>query len=101
MKSVEDIRPISDLSSRGTKLFDQINEGRRPVYLTQDGVARAVLMDPQTYEDMRGALGLMKLAAQGERDVAAGRTRPQGDVFQTIADRLHAERTKTSAHGNP
>ncbi len=79
-----DIRPITYLKSRAADLLNQVNETRRPVVITQNGEARAVLQDPQSYESMREALGLLKLISQGEEDVRKGRIRPQAEVYSRI-----------------
>ncbi|MCX6995752.1 MAG: type II toxin-antitoxin system Phd/YefM family antitoxin [Kiritimatiellaeota bacterium] len=74
MKIKEDIRPVTYLKSKAADLLTQINTTHRPVVITQNGAARAVLQDPESYEQMRRAVGLLKLVAQGEADVQAGRT---------------------------
>jgi PHD/YefM family antitoxin component YafN of YafNO toxin-antitoxin module len=53
----------------------------RPVYVTQNGEAKAVLLDTESYEKMRNALGLLKLLAQGETDVINGHVLSQEDFF--------------------
>lgn len=91
MKSKEDIRPVTYLKSKAADLLAQINATHRPVVITQNGEARAVLQDPESYEQMRRAIGLLKLVAQGEDDVRAGRTVSQAEVFtglrKTVAAR--------------
>lgn len=83
-----DIRPITYLKARAADLLNQVNETRRPVIITQNGETRAVLQDPQSYEDMRNALGILKLAAQGEEDIRKGKTRSQDEVFDRIQKAL-------------
>ena len=81
MKMKEDIRPVTYLKSKAADLLTQINATRRAVVITQNGKARAVLQDPESYEQMRRAIGLLKLVAQGETDVQAGRTVAADAVF--------------------
>lgn len=88
MKFNEDIRPVTYLKTRAADLLDQINETRRPVVITQNGEARAVLQDPESYERMRAAIGLLKLVAQGEEDVRAGRVSGQDEVFKRLEKKL-------------
>lgn len=83
------VHSISYLKTRAAGLFDQINRERRPVIITQKGEARAVLIDPDSYDQLRDALGLLKLLAQGEEDVRAGRTVSQGALFERL-DRRYA-----------
>jgi len=81
MSLEEDIRPITYLKTRAADLLKQVNETHRPVVITQNGEPKAVLQDPQSYESMRNALGLMKLISQGEEDIRKGRMRSQEQVF--------------------
>lgn len=84
MNIKDDIKPITYLKSRASDLLNQINETRRPVIITQNGAPRAILQDPETYENMRNAIGFLKLLSQGEADVRSGRTKTQEDVFEQI-----------------
>lgn len=88
MKINEDIRPVTYLKSRAADLLAQVNETHRPVIITQNGEARAVLQDPESYERMRAAIGLLKLAAQGEEDVRSGRVNNQDEVFARLEQKL-------------
>ncbi len=91
----QDIRSVSYLKSRAADLLAQINLTRRPVVITQNGQPRAVLQDPESYERMRDALAMLKIAAVAEADVRAGRVEKQSEVFALVRSRLKARR---SAH---
>ena len=91
MNSKEDIRPISYVKANAAEILDQVNETQRPVYITQNGEARAVLLDPASYEKMKKALGLLKLLAQGERAIAEGNVTPQEDIFAGMERKLEIE----------
>jgi prevent-host-death family protein len=84
MNISKDIKPITYLKSKAPDLLKQINETRRPVIITQNGEPRAVLQDPKSYENMRNAIGILKLLSQGEEDVRSGRTKSQEEVFANI-----------------
>ena len=53
MKMREDIRPVTYLKSKAADLLDQLNKTHRPVVITQNGEARAVIQDPESYERRR------------------------------------------------
>jgi prevent-host-death family protein len=93
MNISKDIKPITYLKSKAPDLLKQINETHRPVIITQNGEPRAVLQDPESYENMRNAIGIMKLISQGEEDVKAGKLKSQEDVFANVEDIL-AKRMK-------
>jgi prevent-host-death family protein len=84
MNFSNDIRPITYLKSKAPDLLKQINETHRPVVITQNGEPRAVLQDPQSYQNMRNAIGILKLLSQGEEDVRRGKTKSQKKVFANI-----------------
>lgn len=48
-----DIRPISYIKTNATDMLRQVNDTRNPIVITQNGEARAVLMDPDLYQEMR------------------------------------------------
>lgn len=72
MAIVKDIQPITYLKAKAADLLNHINETHRPVIITQNGEARAILQDPQTYEEMRDALALLKLLAIGDKEIKSG-----------------------------
>ena len=90
MNIIDDIKPVTYLKSRAADLLNQINETHRPVIITQNGEPRAVLQDPESYENMRNAIGILKLISQGETDVRNGRTKPQESMFNEIGGELKA-----------
>jgi prevent-host-death family protein len=88
MKITSDIKPITYLKANAAALLDHINHTHRPVVITRNGEPKAVLQDPQSYEDMRNALGLLKLISQGEEDIKRGKTRTQAEVFKRLTSQL-------------
>ncbi len=88
MNISRDIKPVTYLKSRASDLLRQINETHRPVVITQNGEPRAVLQDPESYENMRNAIGLLKLISLGEKDIKEGKSKSQEEVFATIENIL-------------
>ncbi len=88
MNISRDIKPVTYLKARAADLLKQINETHRPVVITQNGEPRAVLQDPESYENMRNAMGLLKLISLGEEDIKDGKSRSQKEVFATIENIL-------------
>jgi prevent-host-death family protein len=74
MASRKDIRPITHLKSRTADLVREVSEEGRAITITQHGEAKVVVMDVETYDRWRAAMALLKALAQGEADVARGRT---------------------------
>jgi prevent-host-death family protein len=72
----EDIRSVTDLKRNTKEILSQVHRTKRPVVLTVNGKADAVLMDTKTYEKHLKASNMARLLARAEEDIAAGRTRP-------------------------
>jgi prevent-host-death family protein len=88
MNITSDIKSVTYLKSKAAELLNQINKTHRPVIITQNGEPRAVLQDPKSYENMRNAIGILKLVSQGESDIKDGKVRSQEDVFKDIEKTL-------------
>ena len=88
MNITSDIKSVTYLKSKAADLLNQINKTHRPVIITQNGEPRAVLQDPKSYENMRNAIGILKLVSQGESDIKDGEVRLQEDVFKDIEKTL-------------
>ena len=78
----EDIRSITDLKRDAQKIIDHIHRTGRPVILTKNGKADAVILDAKTFEKHLKVSNLAKLLAPAEEDIAAGRTREMGQVLR-------------------
>jgi prevent-host-death family protein len=88
MNITQDIKPVTYLKSRAPDLLKQINETQRPVIITQNGEPKAVLQDPKSYENMRNAIGILKLISLGEEDIRSGRIKSQEEVFSQMEKML-------------
>ena len=78
----EDIRSVTDLKRHTREILQQVHKTGRPIVLTVNGRADAVLLDAKTYEKHLSAFNLARLLAEGEADVSAGRTRSARSVLK-------------------
>lgn len=88
MPPKKDIRPITFLKSRTAELVREVSEDGRPITITQNGEAKVVVMDVETYDRWRAAMALLKALAQGEADVERGRTVKQAEAFRRVQKAL-------------
>jgi prevent-host-death family protein len=79
---------LSDFKSDASQWLKRLQEESDAVVLTQNGRASAVVQSYETYQRQQQALLMLKLLAQGEADIAAGRTFPQEEVFERLEKRL-------------
>jgi prevent-host-death family protein len=81
MRYSTQIKPISYVKSHAAELLDRIAEEREPIVITQNGEARAVLLDVHSYEEMRETLALLKILAIAEKEIEQGETVPLEDML--------------------
>jgi prevent-host-death family protein len=88
MRYSSQIRPISYLKANAAELLDRIAEDRRPLVITQNGEAKAVLQDVVSYEETQETLALLKILALGNEQVAAGKVTSLAEVVDRILERI-------------
>jgi prevent-host-death family protein len=92
MNTKQDIRPISFVKANAANMLDQVNETHRPIIITQNGEAKAVLMDTESYDSMQNAIGILKLISMGEKDIKDGKITEQNSFFSTIENKILKKR---------
>ena len=66
----KDIRPISYVKSHTAEMVSQVSDRKNPIVITQNGEAKAVLLDVTSYQKMVDSINLLKVISIGERDFA-------------------------------
>lgn len=87
MDITKDIQPMAALRTRAPEVLAHLRSTRRPVVLTVDGKAAAVIQDVESYQrllDIAATASAEEGIRQGLEDVAAGRLRPMADVFAAL-----------------
>jgi len=77
------IVPISELRQRAAALLEKVRESREPIVVTQRGRAAAVLLSVEEYERRERVLEILRLLAQGDKEIAAG---VGHDLEEVLAD---------------
>jgi prevent-host-death family protein len=88
MRLREDIKPVTYMKTRPAELLKKVSESRRPTIITQNGEAKAVVLDIESYEGLRDAALLLQLAAQGEKDFVEGHVLPQEQALERVRSRI-------------
>ncbi len=88
MQLVNDIKPVTYLKSRAADVLKHINETHRPMIITQNGEAKAVIQDPKSYEDMKNAISILKLLSFAEEYIKNGNLHNEEDVFNSVEELL-------------
>ncbi len=79
---VDGIRSITDLKRNTNQILKQVHDTKRPVVLTVNGKAEAVLMGAKEYENISGAFAMLKLILHAEEDIKNGRIADVEDFFK-------------------
>ena len=91
MRYSSQVKPISYLKANAAEVLTQLAEQREPMVITQNGEAKAVLVDVASFEETQETLAMLKILALGNQDVSAGKLKPVADVVA----RLRAKRAAT------
>jgi len=76
MNLTEDIRSVTDLKRHTKDILSHVHQTKRPIILTVNGKADAILIDAKTYEKHLEASNLSKFLLPAEQDVVSKRVRP-------------------------
>lgn len=76
MKYSTQIKPISYLKANAAEVVRELAEKRRPLVITQNGEAKAVIQDVASYEETQETMALLKILALGNRQIEEGRVAP-------------------------
>jgi prevent-host-death family protein len=83
----EDIQALTTFRRNSAKVMKHLKETGRPLILTVNGKAEAVVQDAEAYQhllDIAAAADAREGIRQGLGDTRKGRTRPAGQVFAEI-----------------
>lgn len=80
------IKPISYLKAHAAELVRTLGEDRTPLIITQNGEAKAVLQDIESYEETQETLAFLKILALGNRQIEEGRVRSAAEVVRDLRE---------------
>ncbi len=89
MKYSDRIKPISYLKAHAADVVRELTERREPMIITQNGEARLVVQDVESYEQTQETLALLKILALGTQQIDAGRVTPAVEAFRRVRKRQH------------
>ena len=91
MSLSEQIKPISYLKAHAAEIIRTLGDRSEPLIITQNGEAKAVVQDIDSYERMQETLALLKMLALGDRQIEAGQVQPAADVIARLRERYQAD----------
>jgi prevent-host-death family protein len=87
MKLSRQIRPISYLKAHAAEIVRNLAEQQEPLVITQNGEAKVVIQDIESYEQTQHTIALLKILALGMRQVEEGKVLPAENVIKRLRER--------------
>jgi len=87
MKLSSQIKPISYLKAHAAEIVRNLGDQGAPLIITQNGEAKVVLQDIESYEQTQETIALLKILALGNRQIEAGKVEPVAAVIQRLRER--------------
>ena len=84
------VKPISYLKANAADVLQELEEQRKPLIITQNGEAKAVLQDVASYEETQETLALLKILALGSQQVERGEVTPVREVAKRLRSKATA-----------
>jgi prevent-host-death family protein len=87
MKLSSQIKPISYLKAHAAEIVRNLPSQGGPLIITQNGEAKVVMQDIESYEQTQETIALLKILALGMRQIEEGKIKPADEVIQKLRDR--------------
>jgi len=86
-----DLKSISYFKNNMAEVIRKINENQGTMIITQNGEARAALMDIKAYEDLQETLAMLEMIAIGNKNLTEGKYRPAEQVLREFEVRIEKD----------
>jgi prevent-host-death family protein len=87
MKLSSQIKPISYLKAHAAEIIRNLTEHREPLVITQNGEAKVVIQDIESYEQTQETMALLKILALGTRQIGEGKVQVAKDAIKRLRER--------------
>ncbi len=84
MKLSTQIKPISYLKAHAAEIVRNMSKQGEPLVITQNGEAKVVIQDIESYEQYQETMALLKILALGNRQIEEGKLEPAADVIERL-----------------
>ena len=88
MKLSESIKPISYLKAHASELIREVSDEHKTLIITQNGEAKVIVQDLETYEKTMESLALLKMLAQSSKSKKEGKYKTARKSFKDLKKRL-------------
>ena len=91
MKLSRAVKSISYLKQNTAEAVLQVRQSNGPLVITQNGDAKAVLMDIVDYEQTQASFALLKMLAQSKESFQQGKHKPARKALADVRKQLNAK----------
>jgi prevent-host-death family protein len=87
MKLSSQIKPISYLKAHAAEIVRNLGEQREALIITQNGEAKVVIQDIESYEQTQETMALLKILALGTHQIEEGKVLSAKDAMKRLRAR--------------
>jgi prevent-host-death family protein len=80
----QNIVSLSDFKNKASKMLHEIQNSRRPLVITQNGKAAAVLISPSDFDLLTEQARFVEAVQRGLEDIQNGRVLPDEDLGKEL-----------------
>ena len=84
MKLSKNIRPISYFKSHTAEIIKQLHRSQKTMIITQNGEAKAVVQDIESFEQQQESMALLKALAQSKASIEQGKAQTLEQAFADL-----------------
>ena len=90
MRLSNQIKPISYLKAHAAEIIRNLADQGNPLIITQNGEAKVVIQDIESYEETQDTIALLKILALGNRQIEEGKVISATDAINRLRERKGA-----------
>ena len=84
MKLSESVKPISYLKAHASEIINDISINHKTFIITQNGEAKAIVQDLETYEQTKESLALLKILSQSKKNLNEKKFKTHSKAFSDL-----------------
>jgi prevent-host-death family protein len=88
MKLGESIKSISHVKAHMSEIVDDMSKTHKKIIITQNGEAKAVLQDIESFDEMQESLAMLKLVAMSTKSMVEGKEQSLDEAFSDVRKRI-------------
>ena len=94
MRLSDGIKPISYFKAHASEVIRDVSENRKTMVITQNGEAKVILQDVNSFEQTQESLALLKILALSNKNVQNRKVKSIDRAFSDIRKRINESQTK-------